>query len=196
MKSLSGFHQGGFWDDSPRIPLKHQPPRCMMHLHQAPSWLHVDFRFQVSGKFWSWAFAFEHLTNLYKPCRAVHVNDHSLSCYGDEGITFSTRGIGYRLVLDQGIYTVVNARSRPSLYKAMKDALYCGKIRIVLDTKKLAGAFIVTRKSRLNEKEWFLQKEWDKYAVKPDERIDLRSLVSGRTMDEVRRDCFPGSDAA
>lgn len=192
MVSLCGWHQRGFWDDFPIISLRHQPPRFMAHLHQAPSWLHVDLRVQVSGVFWSWAFYYKHLLNLYEPCKAAHVNDHSLSCFSDEGITISERGLGHRLVLDQGTYTIENALSRKPLYRAMKDALYWGKIRIVLEGTKLRGVFTLTRKSRLNDKEWYLQKEWDKYALDVDEPMNLRSVVTGRDLNEIQRDSWAG----
>jgi bifunctional non-homologous end joining protein LigD len=115
---------------------------------------------------------------------AMQVEDHPLDYYDFEGvIPAGNYGAGTVIVWDAGTYDPLESDD-PS------EAIRKGKIKFVLSGKKLHGMFTLVKMHGRNREEnaWLLIKDHDD-GVDPAWKVEdhERSIVSGRTLDEVAK---------
>ncbi len=149
----------------------------------AASHLHYDFRLEMDGVLKSWAVP---KGPSYVPSErrlAVHVEDHPIE-YGDfEGVIPQDEyGGGTVMLWDHGMW-------RPE--DAARSSYRGGRLKLFLQGEKLHGGWNLVRmggRSDGGKENWLLIKEKDEFAraaEDPDVLDEDRSVVSGRTMEEI-----------
>ncbi len=149
----------------------------------AASRLHFDFRLELDGVLKSWAIPKGPSLDPKNKTLAIQVEDHPLE-YGDfEGIIPKQQyGGGTVMIWDRGTWEPI---------EDLSETLPKGQIKFRLHGDRLRGDFALVQIRGANEngKSWLLIKKKDAYAKEQDLRKEfVRSVVSGRTMDEIAAD--------
>jgi bifunctional non-homologous end joining protein LigD len=165
--------------------------------HQA-SHLHYDFRLEMRGALKSWAIPKGPSMNSEEKRLAMLVEDHPFEYKDFEGrIPEGNYGAGVVIVWDQGTYKIAEDEQQLKTGKRMTVAdqeklliknFYSGKLRIVLNGKKLKGTFTLMKAPQRGETSWLLIKEKDKYAKKSEISKEDKSVVSGKTIEQLAGD--------
>ena len=146
--------------------------------------LHYDFRLEMDGVLKSWAVPKGPSLDPADKRMAVHVEDHPLDYGGFEGnIPKGNYGAGSVMLWDRGTYEVMG--DMPGAGQLAR-----GDLKIRLHGEKLNGAFaVVHMKGRGKGNDWLLIKKKDEFAVPGyDIEAHARSVLSGRTQEEIARD--------
>ncbi len=146
--------------------------------HQASAH-HFDLRLEVEGKMRSWAVPKGPSMDPAVKRLAVEVADHALEHNDFEGPTPN----GGVIVWDRGGYEQGGRVPWP-------EALERGHAVFVLHGEKLAGGFALQRTGRGGKPQWLLIKRKDDAALPGSDLVaeQPRSVLSGRTLDEVASD--------
>ncbi len=152
--------------------------------------LHYDLRLEWDGALKSWAvpkgFSFDPAVKHM----AVMVEDHPLSYASFEGtIPKGEYGGGEVIVWDEGVYSpddknVFSWDNRDEAERRMREDLKKGKLSITLLGKKLRGSFTLIKTKKDND--WLLIKHKDAFSTADAEPFDERSILSGRTVEDVK----------
>lgn len=139
----------------------------------AASRLHYDFRLEMKDTLKSWAVPKGLPSKLNEKRLAMPTEDHPMEYLDFEGVIPKGQyGGGTVMVWDIGTYELI------------KGDYSKGFLHIYLEGKKLKGEWALVR-SRKGEREvWFLSKV-GKSAKKLLKKIENRSALSDRTMDEI-----------
>jgi DNA ligase D-like protein (predicted 3'-phosphoesterase) len=154
-------------------------PRFVIQQHDATS-MHYDFRLEVEGAFRSWAVPKGPSTDPRDKRLAMAVEDHALSWGDFEGVIEEGQyGAGPVIVWDRGSYE--NLREEP-----MPDSLAAGRSSFWLEGHKLRGGWSLRH---TGGRRWLLIKRRDEEADarRRPTSTQRESVVSGRTIDELRR---------
>jgi bifunctional non-homologous end joining protein LigD len=150
----------------------------------AASRLHFDFRLELDGTLKSWAVPKGPSIKPGSKRLAVHVEDHPVEYGSFEGvIPEGEYGGGTVMLWDRGTWEPIGDA---------KAGYRAGKLKFRLRGKRLKGLWSLVRMSGAaadGGKNWLLIKDRDDAAgtVEPIDR-DKVSVVSGRSMDAIRRD--------
>lgn len=154
-------------------------PRFVIQKHDATR-LHYDLRLEMDGVYKSWAVPKGLPLTPGDKSLAIEVEDHPLDYGNFEGtIPAGNYGAGTVMLWDRGFYTVEG--SSPSA------ALRRGKIHFALAGEKTFGEWTLvrTRTGQSDKINWLVIKNHDS-AGEQTPRIDReRSVLTGRTMDEI-----------
>ena len=152
--------------------------RFVVQLHRARR-LHYDFRFEHGGVLKSWAVPKGVPLDPKEKRLAVAVEDHPLEYGGFEGlIAPGNYGAGAVIVWDRGLLRATGDVAR---------GLDQGRLEFTLEGYKLRGAFVLVR-TRGSDGAWLLIKKHDAHVRSEDpSRNAPRSVLSGRTVDELAR---------
>lgn len=152
----------------------------------AASHLHYDFRLECDGVLKSWAVPKGPSLNPADKRLAIMVEDHPFDYWNFEGtIPKGNYGGGTVMVWDTGTYEEVSEpSSRKENEKLIHAGLEKGHITFVLHGKKLSGEFALV-KMKNDSNQWLLIKKSDKYARKTPVVKQDRSVLTGRSMDEI-----------
>ncbi|MFW6323786.1 MAG: DNA ligase D [Desulfovibrionales bacterium] len=149
----------------------------------AASRLHYDFRLEMGGVLKSWAVPKGPSLDPSEKHLAVHVEDHPLEYGGFEGIIPQGEyGGGAVMIWDRGWW---EPEGDPwSGYEK-------GNLKFRLHGERLGGSWALVRlhgKPGEEEKNWLLLKKRDAFATagRDPRRENQRSVVTGRTMKEIR----------
>ncbi|OGR78162.1 MAG: hypothetical protein A2X32_02035 [Elusimicrobia bacterium GWC2_64_44] len=156
----------------------------VVHKHAARR-LHYDLRLELGGVLKS--FAVPKGPSLDPSVRrlAVQVEDHPYDYKDFEGvIPEGNYGAGEVIVWDRGFYSAPAAKDKKDSEKALLAGLEKGDLKFVLAGSKLKGEFALV-KTRQDEKSWLLLKKKDGFATSADVLGKDRSVVSGRTVEEL-----------
>ena len=163
--------------------------RFVVQKHAA-SRLHYDFRLEADGVLKSWAVPKGPSLDPADKRLAMMVEDHPLEYFDFEGvIPEGEYGAGQVIVWDFGTYTPYvgdkPAVDRRAADRAVMDGIEEGKLSFHLQGERLQGRWALVRK---RGDEWLLIKKTDATAR---EDLDVTrsetSVVSGRTLDELKR---------
>ncbi|UPK73083.1 ATP-dependent DNA ligase [Nocardioidaceae bacterium SCSIO 66511] len=158
-------------------------PRFVVQRHRA-SRLHYDLRFEIDGVLVSWAVPKGPTLDPDVKRMAVHVEDHPIEYLDFEGVIPSGEyGGGDVIVWDIGTW-------EPHATDDPAAAVADGDFHADLYGTKLQGRVIIVRRGPPGDKEqWLLLHKHDEHAVSGwDPEDHPRSVLSGRTNDEVRAD--------
>ena len=157
-------------------------PRFVIQQHDASS-MHYDFRLEVDGVLASWAVPKGPSTDPRHRRLAMPTPDHPLSWGRFEGvIPKPSYGAGAVIVWDQGDYTSMSG-------EPFEDALAAGHAAFWLEGRKLCGGWSLRRIAEGADERWLLVKKHDEHADagRDPVRTEPESVVSGRTIDDLRR---------
>ena len=156
-------------------------PRFVVQRHRATR-LHYDLRFEVDGVLVSWAVPKGPTLDPAARRAAFHVEDHPLEYFDFEGvIPRDEYGGGDVIVWDAGTW-------EPYKTGDAKRELAKGELHAELFGEKLRGKFVIVRTDE-DKDEWLLLHKRDEFAVAGwDAEDHPKSVLSGRTNDEVRAD--------
>ncbi|HEY9004579.1 MAG TPA: DNA ligase D [Ohtaekwangia sp.] len=161
--------------------------RFVVQKHAA-SHLHYDFRLEMGGVLKSWAVPKGPSMDPDVKRLAMMVEDHPFDYRNFEGvIPEGNYGAGTVIVWDEGIYHADDEfPDKKSEDKALLRQWHAGKISFILQGKKLKGAFALVKASSRGENSWLLMKLKDKYADKEDILLKDRSVISRKTLEQVK----------
>lgn len=146
--------------------------------------LHYDLRFEIDGVLVSWAVPKGPTLDPDVRRMAVHVEDHPLEYQDFEGvIPAGEYGGGDVIVRDRGTW---EPHDTDDPARAVAD----GDFHADLYGEKLRGRFVLVRRGGPSDREqWLLLHKHDEDAVRGwDPEDHPRSVLSGRTNDEVKAD--------
>jgi bifunctional non-homologous end joining protein LigD len=154
--------------------------RFVVQRHRARR-LHYDLRLEINGVLASWAVPRGPTLDPAARQMAVHVEDHPIEYAAFEGIIpHGEYGGGDVIVWDRGTW-------RPAGTDDPARAIERGELHFDLEGEKLAGRFVLVRRSKSGDKkQWLLIHKNDEHARhgwSPEDHP--RSVASGRTNDEV-----------
>ncbi len=161
--------------------------------------LHYDFRLELDGVLKSWSVPKGLSLDPDAKHLAVMVEDHPLEYAAFEGtIPKGEYGAGEVVIWDSGTYSPgEGARflfsDRTDAEDKARSGLAKGKLSFFLRGHKLKGSWTLVKMQK-KEKDWLLMKHRDEYA-RPGSDIltEEKSVISGRTIEEVRLKQPPGT---
>ncbi|HEY0679320.1 MAG TPA: non-homologous end-joining DNA ligase [Chitinophagaceae bacterium] len=154
--------------------------------HKA-SHLHYDFRLELKGTLKSWAVPKGPSMNPKDKRLAMLVEDHPFDYKDFEGIIpKGNYGAGTVIIWDQGTYEPVNAAgTRAEQEKVLLKEFHSGQMKIKLKGKKMKGEFVLVRSDNRAENAWLLIKKNDTDASDEEIIEKDKSVVSGKTIEQV-----------
>lgn len=161
--------------------------RFVIQKHAA-SHLHYDFRLEMEGVLKSWAVPKGPSLDPEVKRLAMMVEDHPYDYRNFEGIIPQGEyGGGTVIVWDEGTYEPVEseATDKKGQEKELLHGLHSGKIKFIIKGKKLKGEFALIKAHGRGDNGWLLMKLDDKYATTDDITKKDKSVVSGKTLEEV-----------
>jgi len=170
----------------PRTGDEPEARRFVVQRHRARR-LHYDLRFEVDGVLVSWAVPRGPTLDPAARRMAVHVEDHPLEYVDFEGvIPAGEYGGGDVIVWDTGTWV-------PYKSGDPRAELAAGELHAEIHGSKLHGHFVLVRRGDADERsgkeQWLLLHKKDEHAVAGwDAEDHPRSVLSGRTNDEVKAD--------
>jgi bifunctional non-homologous end joining protein LigD len=158
------------------------PLRFVVQLHRATR-PHYDLRFEVDGALASWAVPKGPTLDPGVRRSAFRVDDHPMEYLDFEGvIPARTYGGGDVIVWDIGTWT-------PYGTDDPAEALAAGELHADVHGEKLRGRLVLVKRDGRDGDEWMLLHKRDEHAVEGwDPEDHPRSVLTGRTNDEVKAD--------
>ncbi len=159
-------------------------PRFVVQRHRARR-VHYDLRFEIDGVLVSWAVPKGPTLDPNVKRTAIHVEDHPIEYLDFEGIIPAGEyGGGDVIVWDQGTW-------EPHATDDPAAAVAAGDFHADVSGQKLHGRLILVRRGYgdSDKDQWLLLHKHDDFAVEGwDPEDHPRSVLSGRTNDEVKAD--------
>ena len=157
--------------------------RFVVQRHRARR-LHYDLRFEIDGVLVSWAVPRGPTLDPAARWMAVHVEDHPIEYLDFEGVIPAKEyGGGDVIVWDRGTW-------EPHGTDDPAAAVAAGELHADVHGSKLHGRLVLVRRGEQDGTEqWMLLHKRDEHAVEGwDPEDHPRSVLSGRTNDEVKAD--------
>ncbi|WP_293894445.1 DNA ligase D [Flavobacterium sp.] len=161
--------------------------RFVIQKHAA-SHLHYDFRLEMEGVLKSWAVPKGPSTDPDSKRLAMMVEDHPYDYRSFEGIIPQGEyGGGTVIVWDEGTYEPLEpeGKTKEAHDRQLRKELHSGKLKFVLKGRKLKGGFALVKAYGRTENSWLLMKLDDKHTAITDITKKDKSVVSGKTLEEV-----------
>jgi bifunctional non-homologous end joining protein LigD len=151
--------------------------------------LHYDFRLELKGVLKSWAVPKGPSLNPADKRLAMLVEDHPFDYKNFEGIIpEGNYGAGTVIIWDEGTYEPVEeARDKAEQEKILLRDFNKGSVKIRMYGKKLKGEFALVRTRGRGDNSWLLIKHRDKEAKEIDIRDKDKSVVSGKTIEQMEK---------
>ncbi len=163
------------------------PLSFVIQKHQA-SRLHYDFRLEFNGVLKSWAVPKGPSLNPQDKRLAVMVEDHPIDYAHFEGIIPKDNyGAGTVMVWDKGVYSPIAFVDREQAQVVIEEQIKAGHLTFILLGEKLQGEFALVKTKNSEENAWLLFKANDEYATKKDILLQDRSVISGRSLDQIKK---------
>ncbi len=150
--------------------------------------LHYDFRLEMEGVLKSWAVPKGPSTDPKTKRLAMMVEDHPYDYKDFEGsIPKGEYGGGTVIVWDQGTYEPIEKiEGKKAQEKYLLKHLKEGSVKVVMHGKKMKGEWALV-KTHQSENSWLLIKHKDKYASDVDITEKEKSVVSGKTIEQIEK---------
>jgi bifunctional non-homologous end joining protein LigD len=179
-------------EPSPTLQFTDQPLRFVIQKHQA-SRLHYDLRLELEGVLKSWAVPKGPSLDPLQKKLAIMVEDHPLEYRNFEGtIPEGNYGAGTVMIWDEGTYHIPGAIGKTETQNKLKQSIEKGHITFVLNGLRTKGTFHLVKLHRAGlPNGWLLIKKQDEYASASHFPDDIRSVRSGRTMEQIRKNESP-----
>jgi bifunctional non-homologous end joining protein LigD len=161
--------------------------RFVIQKHAA-SHLHYDFRLELRGVLKSWAVPKGPSLDPSIKRLAMMVEDHPYDYRTFEGIIPQRQyGGGTVIVWDEGTYEsdVARGKDKKEQEKQLMKELQAGVLKFTMKGKKLRGSFALVKVHSRGENGWLLIKHDDKYASDKDIAKKDKSVISGKTLEQV-----------
>ena len=159
--------------------------RFVVQKHKA-SHLHYDFRLEIDGVLASWAVPKGPSADPADRRLAVHVENHPMNYIDFEGtIPQGQYGGGTVMVWDTGTYHAEENEDIKKDNSLMQKQIQDGSIKIILEGKKLKGAWHLVR-MKGDEKNWLLMKNKSD-SLSRESDFTAISVLSDRTMDQISK---------
>ena len=161
--------------------------RFVIQKHAA-SRLHYDFRLEMEGVLKSWAVPKGPSTDPATKRLAMMVEDHPFNYRDFEGtIPEGNYGAGTVIVWDEGTYEPLEPiEGKKAQDKYLLKELKSGSVKIVMHGKKMKGEWALV-KTHQSENSWLLIKHRDKYASADDITAKEKSVISGKTLEQIEK---------
>lgn len=156
----------------------------------AASHLHYDFRLELYGVLVSWAVPKGPSMDVNVKRLAMKVEDHPYDYKDFEGIIPpGNYGAGTVIIWDQGVYAPIgDYENKEQREKALLKQLHSKDgLKIVMLGKKLKGEFHLFPTKGFGKNSWLLWKGKDKYATTNDISLKEKSVVSGKTLEQLAK---------
>lgn len=195
--SLSAYKKKRSFSETPepqgkRVTTKFKSPKTkelifVVQKHAATN-LHYDFRLEMKGTLKSWAVPKGPSLNPDDKRLAMQVEDHPFDYKDFEGIIpKGNYGGGTVIVWDQGTYEPMEESATADREKLLLKELHSGSLKIRLKGKKLKGDFALVKTRGMAENAWLLIKKKDKYATETDIVAKTKSVISGKTIEQMSK---------
>ena len=163
----------------------------VVHKHAARR-LHYDLRLEMQGVLKSFAVPKGPSLDPSVKRLTVQVEDHPFAYKDFEGIIpKGNYGAGGVIIWDRGFYGSPFANDKKRGEELLLSGLKQGDLKLVLAGTKLKGEFALV-KTHWDEKSWLLLKHKDKYTSAADVLTMDRSVVSGKTVDQLSNESPAG----
>ena len=151
--------------------------------------LHYDFRLEMDGVLKSWAVPKGPSTDPKTKRLAMMVEDHPFDYRNFEGIIPEGEyGGGTVIVWDEGTYEPLQEiKGKKAQEKLLLEGLKAGQVKIKLHGKKLNGEFALVKTHGMGENAWLMIKHNDAFASADDITKEDKSVLSGKTIEEVEK---------
>jgi bifunctional non-homologous end joining protein LigD len=171
-------------------PTGGKSPNAKLHFvvqKHAASHLHYDFRLEMNGVLKSWAIPKGPSMKPSDKRLAMLVEDHPFDYKDFEGIIpEGNYGAGTVIIWDQGTYeSLESTKGIKEHEKILKKGFHSGSLKFRLHGKKLKGEFVLVKTPGRAENAWLLIKHRDTYATDSDIGEKSKSVVSGKTLEEM-----------
>ncbi|TMI69906.1 MAG: hypothetical protein E6H09_17910 [Bacteroidetes bacterium] len=189
--SLSLYNKKRSFDKTPEPSGKSKTKKrkellFVVQKHHA-SHLHYDFRLEMEGVLKSWAVPKGPSLNPSDKRLAMQVEDHPFDYKDFEGIIpKGNYGAGTVIVWDHGTYEPSESQDGKDPEKQLLHELYKGTLSIHLNGEKLKGNFALVKTKGREDNAWLLIKKKDRYAKETDITKKSKSVISGKTIEEVK----------
>ena len=162
--------------------------RFVVQKHDA-SHLHYDFRLELDGVLKSWAVPKGPSMDPSVKRLAMMVEDHPYDYRGFEGVIPNGYGAGTVMIWDEGFYEPAEmiGETKNKQEKNLRRSLRAGKIHFILCGRKLKGEFAIIKTRLKGENSWLLFKVKDKYANAADITLKDKSVVSKRSLTQIKK---------
>lgn len=154
------------------------------------SHLHYDFRLEMDGVLKSWAVPKGPSMDPDIKRLAMMVEDHPYDYRNFEGIIPKGQyGGGTVIVWDKGTYIPADLQdeNHTKQEKNLLHQLYSGKLKFILNGEKLKGEFALVKAHGRGDNGWLLMKLEDQYASKKDITEKDKSVISGKTIEQMEK---------
>ena len=174
----------------PALPPARSGPLLFVVQQHSATRLHYDFRLECDGVLLSWAVPKGPSLDRNEKRLAVHVEDHPYDYASFEGVIPAGQyGAGEVIVWDCGVYSPDETgatwfHDRAQAEREVREGMQKGKLSILLRGEKLKGSFALVRTKEKNQ--WLLLKHKDRFAASVDVTAQNRSVVSGKTVQELK----------
>lgn len=190
--SLKKYQQKRNFDETsepaPILKLKKKKQLIFVIQKHAATRLHYDLRLEVNGVLKSWAVPKGPSLNPRDKHLAIMVEDHPYDYHNFEGIIpEGNYGAGTVMVWDAGTYLPLDQNYEVTDEKAMEKGIKEGKLHFGLAGHKLFGIFALIRIKSDKDNQWLLFKKDDPYATQTDILKKDRSVLSDRTMNQIKK---------
>src|SRR5437763_9430783 len=151
--------------------------------------LHYDLRLECDGVLKSWAVPKGPSLDPSEKRLAAQTEDHPFDYASFEGVIPSGQyGAGEMIVWDCGVYSPDEEgtwfHDHEEAERRVRAGLANGKLGFLLRGEKVKGSFALVRMS--DQKNWLLIKHNDRSVATTDLTALDRSVLSARTLDDVR----------
>lgn len=161
---------------------RERPLRFFATRHDA-TFLHTDLRLELFDRFVSWAFAPQPTLDPGRPIAADEMADLGLGVWERERVIPPGYGAGPIMIWDQGTFAPMVSESGTDSVAALL-ALRAGRFDFRVSGRRLNGGFRLERTGG----DWRLRKLEDAWASTAHLRSEDRSILTGRTFDDIVAD--------
>lgn len=166
-------------------------PIFVIHKHNASS-LHYDLRLEVEGVLKSWAVPKGPSTDPAQKRLAMPTEDHPLAYANFEGVIPEDQyGGGTVMIWDRGHYENLKEPDEDGEEpKGLAQQIHDGHATLRLCGNKISGGYSLIRTGQGDDARWLLVKMNDDQADarRNPTSTQNKSVASGRTMNQIRKD--------